>query len=175
VDTRGELGEADSNKNAIVSGKSKLFQIWPHADKVVMLRALEYFSGILIMTTNRVMSLDFAIISRINFAINFGDLTTLQQKQIWFNWHRKLNSRNCENTADVKKWIEALLKRKQTSLNGREIRNVFTTAQTLAVDNNNKITTDHLEKVINSMAAFQGEMSKKLERARGQSTALKLR
>lgn len=175
MDARGELGEADSNKNAIVSGKLALFLRWPLTNGVVMLRVLEYFSGILIMTTNRVMSLDFAIVSRINFAINFGELTTIQQKQIWLNWHKKLNSRNCENTTDVKKWIEALLKRKQLSLNGREIRNVFTTAQTLAVENNNKITTDHLEKVINSMAAFQGEMSKKLERARGQSTALKLR
>jgi hypothetical protein len=41
----------------------------------VMLRLLEYFPGILILTTNRVKSIDYAIMSRISYAIKFKTLT----------------------------------------------------------------------------------------------------
>ena len=48
----------------------------------VFLRHLEYFRGIMFLTTNRVTKFDGAFQSRINFAMKFGDLSTQAKKAI---------------------------------------------------------------------------------------------
>jgi AAA+ superfamily predicted ATPase len=56
----------------------------------VFLRHLEYFQGIMFLTTNRVTTFDDAFQSRIHFAMKFGDLSTQAKKKIWNNFLEKV-------------------------------------------------------------------------------------
>jgi len=49
----------------------------------VFLRHLEYFQGIMFLTTNRVTTFDDAFRSRIHFAMKFGELSTQAKTKIW--------------------------------------------------------------------------------------------
>lgn len=40
----------------------------------MLLRVLEYYQGIMLLTTNRLTSLDVAVLSRIHLAIRFNEL-----------------------------------------------------------------------------------------------------
>ena len=66
LETRTE--HADPNRNALVS---------------VLLRVLEYYQGVIILTTNRITSIDIAVQSRIHLAIQYQDLTPPQRIQIF--------------------------------------------------------------------------------------------
>ncbi|OBT83812.1 hypothetical protein VE02_05515 [Pseudogymnoascus sp. 03VT05] len=52
----------------------------------VFLRILEYYEGILILTSNRVGTFDEAFKSRIQVAIHYKDLTRISKKKIWQNF-----------------------------------------------------------------------------------------
>lgn len=58
----------DIHRNALVS---------------IFLRLLEYFQGILFLTTNRVETFDDAFQSRIHVALRYGELTTKAKKSVW--------------------------------------------------------------------------------------------
>lgn len=58
----------DIHRNALVS---------------IFLRLLEYFQGILFLTTNRVETFDDAFQSRIHVALRYGDLTTKAKRSVW--------------------------------------------------------------------------------------------
>jgi hypothetical protein len=67
LEARGE-GENDLRRNAMVSGKnSDIYSTYIEhlLTKAVLLRVLEYYDGILILTTNRMRSFDIAVQSRI--------------------------------------------------------------------------------------------------------------
>jgi len=49
----------------------------------IFLRLLEYFQGILFLTTNRVETFDEAFQSRIHIAIRYNDLDQKAKRQIW--------------------------------------------------------------------------------------------
>lgn len=49
----------------------------------MFLRILEYYEGILILTTNRVSVFDQAFKSRIHLAIQFPELDFASRKSIW--------------------------------------------------------------------------------------------
>ncbi|KAI4104300.1 MAG: hypothetical protein LQ339_003919 [Xanthoria mediterranea] len=147
LDSRGSKGEADLSKNALVS---------------VMLRALEYFKGILIMTTNRVMTFDVAMLSRCHYAVNFTSLTLAQEKEIWQSYVDQLTSKNSSGKQHIESWVKDITRKTKslrTILSGREIRNVFTTAQTLAqAEPDKKIRKEHLERVYDRIIGFAAEM-----------------
>ena len=66
---------ADLQRNALVS---------------TFLRALEYYSGILILTSNRVGHFDEAFKSRIQLALHYKNLDQRQRWQIWRNFLQRL-------------------------------------------------------------------------------------
>src|SRR5215469_1012859 len=57
---------------------------------LVFLRALEYFRGILFITTNRVGTFDDAFISRIHVALYYPPLVDRDRVLIWENNFRRL-------------------------------------------------------------------------------------
>jgi hypothetical protein len=56
------------------------------AETTVFLRILEYYEGILILTSNRVGTFDEAFKSRIQVAIHYDKLTKRSRRQIWQNF-----------------------------------------------------------------------------------------
>ncbi|OCK72941.1 P-loop containing nucleoside triphosphate hydrolase protein [Lepidopterella palustris CBS 459.81] len=49
----------------------------------VFLRQLEYFQGVMFLTTNRVSSFDEAIQNRIHFALKYNDLNEAAREKVW--------------------------------------------------------------------------------------------
>ena len=56
----------------------------------VFLRYLEYFQGIMFLTTDRLTTFNDAFQSWIRFAIKFSDLTTRAKKMIWETFLQKV-------------------------------------------------------------------------------------
>ena len=120
------------------------------------------------MTTNRIMTFDVAMLSRCHYTIDFKTLSLEQEQKIWGRYMDKLNEHNSEKKVEIEDWVRQNTKR-PTKLSGREIRNVFTTAQTLAqAEPNRKIKRDHLERVYDRLTDFVHAMeeTKKKEQYR---------
>ncbi|TIC89995.1 putative 26S protease regulatory subunit-like protein [Colletotrichum higginsianum] len=114
----------------------------------VFLRALEYYDGILILTTNRVGTFDEAFKSRIQLALQYKKLEAYQRKQIWKNFFERLKSIGEEDSIDfddISLHIDELTKH---PMNGRQIRNTITTARQLAKFMGNKMVFSHLQRTI---------------------------
>ncbi len=91
----------------------------------IFLRTLEYYEGILFMTTNRVDNIDAAFQSRIHVSIEYPDLTAESRRQIWHNFLAGSAVQADISDEDVDD-LAAL------ALNGRQIKNILKTAQLLA-------------------------------------------
>ena len=90
------------------------------------LRRLEYYSGILFLTTNRVGTFDEAFMSRIDIPIYYPDLTDDQRLTIWHNFFRKLETEKEEEmrvAVPAKRFVEENPKLLALKWNAREIRN----------------------------------------------------
>ena len=99
----------------------------------VFLREIEYYRGILFLTTNRVGSFDEAILSRIHFPLHFGKFDDARRMQVWSNNFERLEEQrkgDIEIHYNVKAYVEDKLAKLEW--NGREIRNAFQTAVSLA-------------------------------------------
>ncbi|KAL3297297.1 TOB3 (member of AAA-ATPase family) [Colletotrichum asianum] len=114
----------------------------------VFLRALEYYDGILILTTNRVGTFDEAFKSRIQLALRYEKLEAYQRKQIWKNFFERLKNIGEEASIDfddISLHIDELTRH---LMNGRQIRNTITTARQLAKFMGKKMVFSHLQRTI---------------------------
>jgi SpoVK/Ycf46/Vps4 family AAA+-type ATPase len=92
---------------------------------VIFLRTLEYYRGILFLTTNRVGMFDEAFLSRIDVAIYFPALRYESRLRLWSIFIQKLEMERRSEIrveADVKYYIENDEDLLRLHLNGREIR-----------------------------------------------------
>lgn len=136
----------------------------------VFLRTLEYYSGILFLTTNRVGSFDDAFRSRIHVQLHYPKLTQKQVVKIWktnisrlqrHNEDRK-NKNMLEVAIDRKKIVSFAKKNVETlHWNGRQIRNAFQTAVALAEFESRKgggktpeVTKKHFQRVAAATSEF---------------------
>lgn len=129
----------DLNRNALVS---------------VFLRALEYYEGILILTTNRVGTFDEAFKSRIQLALRYEPLKEYQRKLIWRNFlvrPETLGEQDSIDFDDVESHIDDLAR---YPMNGRQIRNSITTARQLAKFKKRKMAFAHLKRAITVAEKF---------------------
>ncbi|KAJ5658517.1 uncharacterized protein N7484_002166 [Penicillium longicatenatum] len=97
------------------------------------LRRMEYFKGLLFLTTNRVGQIDDAFISRVHIAIGYPSLSEDARRKVWNGFFRKLvrdRAGKIQIAPDAKAWV--LETAGDTQLNGRDIRNALQTAITLA-------------------------------------------
>lgn len=91
----------------------------------IFLRALEYYQGLLFLTTNRVGTFDDAFVSRIHVVIHYPDFTNGQRAQIWDTFFNKLEKEResikfTQRTVDYAKESKEM---QSLGWNGREIRN----------------------------------------------------
>ncbi|KIM98563.1 hypothetical protein OIDMADRAFT_31347 [Oidiodendron maius Zn] len=121
----------------------------------VFIRMLEYYQGILFLTTNRLGTIDIAFQSRISIGIKYKELDEETRRRIWENFiylldesEHKAKEELCDNLDNMKTW----------PLNGREIRNVLVIAQSLAWANNRRkgaLRYEHIENVASQTITFQ--------------------
>ncbi|KAF8540209.1 P-loop containing nucleoside triphosphate hydrolase protein [Trichophaea hybrida] len=116
----------------------------------VFLRKLEYYEGILFLTTNRVSQFDEAILSRIHLMLRYDDLTKDVRKQVWGNFLSRATTSSGD--ADVTdKELEELAIYK---LNGRQIKNIMSAAQAFASKARSKIRFPHVKKAVKANEKF---------------------
>ncbi|KAK5263386.1 hypothetical protein LTR96_011203 [Exophiala xenobiotica] len=116
----------------------------------VFLRHLEYFQGVMFLTTNRVATFDAAFQSRIHFSIRFDDLGRDAKKKIWETFLGKVK---VEVNISGKE-IDSLSDR---IINGRQIKNYARTGMDFALWKNEPLSIKHLKVVIEASEAFEVE------------------
>ncbi|KAI9736752.1 MAG: hypothetical protein M1834_000956 [Cirrosporium novae-zelandiae] len=150
--------KSDLQRNAIVS---------------VFLRTLEYYSGILFLTTNRTGAIDPAFKSRIHISLLYPRLDKPSTATIWKNHLRNIKKQFKEQGKKIeidKKDILAYARSHHTELsktktgpwNGRQIRNAFQTAialslysaKTSGIDRTPKLNRDQFIKVAEASKHF---------------------
>ncbi|EEH47986.1 uncharacterized protein PADG_04070 [Paracoccidioides brasiliensis Pb18] len=105
----------------------------------VFLRVLEYYSGVIILTTNRVGEFDEAFRSRIHMSLYYPKLDEISTKEIWEKniQHIKKSGGDIDIEEDKlrrfanKHWQDNKYKPSRR-WNGRQIKNAFQTALALA-------------------------------------------
>jgi hypothetical protein len=118
----------------------------------VFLRVIEYFDGIMILTSNRVATFDEAFKSRIQLALHYRALNEDQRRQVWESFIRNLESVDEPSSIDdIKSHLADL---SSYSMNGRQIRNVINTARQLARFKGESLEFEHLRRVIKVSGSF---------------------
>ena len=125
----------------------------------VFLRALEYYEGILILTTNRVGTLDEAFKSRIQLALQYDNPMEHQRKQIWRNFFQNLRDLEEEKNIDFDDIMLNMDDLSGYPMNGRQIRNSITSARKLARFRQKKMTFTHLRHAITMAEKFDGYLA----------------
>ncbi|KAG2024096.1 hypothetical protein CC2G_001684 [Coprinopsis cinerea AmutBmut pab1-1] len=113
----------------------------------VFLRHVEYYRGILFMTTNRVRTFDEAFLSRIHVALHFQQLSQESKEQVWSAFIKKAGAADSITPEQIK----VLAKR---NINGRQIKNAVRTAHSLAVGRDARVTFEHIMETLDAMAEF---------------------
>lgn len=109
----------------------------------IFLRILEYYEGLLFLTSNRVDNIDAAFESRIHLSLIYGNLSLESRRQIWMTF---LGG----NQSFTEEQIDALA---QIELNGRQIKNILKTAQLLATSKNEPLQFKYVQTITELRAA----------------------
>jgi DNA polymerase III delta prime subunit len=113
----------------------------------VFLRLLEYYQGIMFLTSNRASNIDKAFYSRISMAINFPSLTTEDRVSIWENI---LDLNGVElNDAEI------LYLADNYAVNGRQIKNAVNNATALARRDQRIVEVEDFAFVLDKGIEFQ--------------------
>ncbi|KAJ8122034.1 hypothetical protein ONZ43_g1669 [Nemania bipapillata] len=145
----------------------------------VFLRVLEYYEGILILTSNRVGTFDEAFKSRILLSLHYENLTRGQRMKIWKNFLTRLRDLEENNKSSVSSITEPGTKKRKHQdvssgidfedvecylseladyeLNGRQIRNVITTARQLANFRGKPMSYEHLKHAMKVSKATESD------------------
>lgn len=142
-----ERTQSDLQRNALVS---------------VFLRVLEYYEGILILTSNRVGIFDEGFKSRIQLAIHYPRLDYQERLTIWTSFINDLD----EADTDVEQLRNNIPRLAQNNLNGRQIRNLVKSARQLAyherqeLKEGKKLSYEHFQDVIDVSNEFETYLEK---------------
>lgn len=102
---------------------------------------MEYYQGLMFLTTNRFEVIDLAFQSRIDIILPYKDLDQPARRQIWRNTISQI--RNCAFEVGE----EDLDQLAAISVNGREIKNLLKSAQMMALQRGTPVTGDMLQKL----------------------------
>ncbi|KAH7151005.1 hypothetical protein DER46DRAFT_628894 [Fusarium sp. MPI-SDFR-AT-0072] len=170
--TCGDIGTKaeDVEKADVFLEQRSLVNLERNALVSVFLRVLEYYDGILILTSNRVGIFDEAFRSRIQLSLRYKNLGQAERYQIWENFLKHLDqfqqtvqsgpkSQSQQvpligygmDISDLRKHLSEL---SQVELNGREIRNALSIARQLALYRKEALQFHHLKDVMNEAKKF---------------------
>ncbi|KAF2207020.1 hypothetical protein CERZMDRAFT_115477 [Cercospora zeae-maydis SCOH1-5] len=155
------LDEAD-----VFLEKREVHDIHRNALVSIFLRLLEYFQGILFLTTNRVETFDDAFQSRIHVALRYDELTPKARKEIWKNFIERVRKqgelneqKETKDVVGVDKFSEEdFVTLSRHRLNGRQIKNMARTAQALAINEGQKLTMGHIKRVLDVAETFDRDL-----------------
>ncbi|KAI1776446.1 hypothetical protein F4818DRAFT_457784 [Hypoxylon cercidicola] len=138
------IDEAD-----IFLARRNLTDLQRNAMVTVSLRVLEYYRGILFLTTNRVGTFDDAFTSRIHVPLRYSNLNEASRRTIW----GKFCGRVPGGVEISDKELDELAKHQ---LNGRQIKNIVKAAESLAAFDGRKLDYAQLQ----AFTQVQGEFER---------------
>jgi hypothetical protein len=119
----------------------------------VFLRLLEYYSGLMILTTNRMKSIDTAFESRVDITLSYENLTEADRAKVWRNFLSTLDANVVDvgeaDVTELAKW----------NFNGRQIKSAIKTATILAAKKRERLNARHLDVVLNLRNKALGMMT----------------
>ncbi|KAL8771618.1 MAG: hypothetical protein Q9209_003062 [Squamulea sp. 1 TL-2023] len=126
----------------------------------IFLRTLEYFNGILFLTTNRVGTFDQAFQSRIHITLGLPILDQPRRTEVWIIFLHELaksQKLSADQLADLQS--QAVSTWSRQSLNGRQIRNTVRTALLVAEKKKESVGEKHFETVLRIGRDFENYMN----------------
>ncbi|KAI4127267.1 MAG: hypothetical protein LQ347_004671 [Umbilicaria vellea] len=117
----------------------------------IFLRQLEYFQGVLILTTNRIGEFDAAFESRIHFSIHYPDLDRDARKKVWRMFLDKAQSNEGVASVISDGDVDRLA---MHEMNGRQIKHAVGSARSIAQENNQPFNTSHIDTVLEVVEAW---------------------
>lgn len=133
--------------------KRQNMDVYRNAMVGVFLRLLEYYPGILFLTTNRASNIDEAFYSRISLAIQYPDLDSQKRAIIWRNILALYKDAFDTSTIDINSLANI-------DINGRQIKNCVRLVLTYCSYKNKLPTTADFVEVLSRMQSFQNTHSK---------------
>ncbi|KAL9110480.1 MAG: hypothetical protein Q9227_005024 [Pyrenula ochraceoflavens] len=119
----------------------------------VFLRLLEYFSGIVFLSTNRVRVFDAAMKSRIHLSIGYSPPDQELRRVLWTVSLKAVDKD--QKNLNVEDAVPSLI---QENLNGREITYAINTAQTLARHQGKPLELEHIRTVLGIRQDFEAAL-----------------
>ncbi|KAL2066084.1 hypothetical protein VTL71DRAFT_2155 [Oculimacula yallundae] len=126
----------------------------------LFLRILEYYEGILFLTTNRLTSFDLAFKSRIHLALKYTALDHQRRKELW----KLFISRTSKEP--LQPWDDDVLDSlAKVDINGRQIKNSVRTASTLARSMKMPLGKEHIDIVLGTIESFEADLNEETQDA----------
>jgi SpoVK/Ycf46/Vps4 family AAA+-type ATPase len=141
----------------------------------IFLRLLEYFTGIMFLTTNRADSLDQAFQSRIHLTLAYKPLDTTARAKLWRFFLRRADKAAASAARDLaeetdhsgphtagnlgdRTWPDDCIDDfARVNLNGRQIKNAVRTAHALALAEDRTLSPDDVQVVLSTVSEFENE------------------
>lgn len=149
------LDEAD-----VFLEKRNMHDIHRNALVSIFLRQLEYFQGILFLTTNRVETFDDAFQSRIHIALRYDPLDLRAKKTIFKMFVERARAQQKTVDKDRKTVFteEDYDNLSRHDLNGRQIKNTVIRAQALAVNKGEPLAMAHVRQILDVQVDFDRDL-----------------
>ncbi|KAJ7121717.1 P-loop containing nucleoside triphosphate hydrolase protein [Mycena epipterygia] len=126
--------------------RRSLHDLERNAMVAIFLRHVEYYRGILFLTTNRVQAFDEAFLSRIHVALHFAELSEASRAQVWRAFIGRAGVQGVDDAQ-----IAQLARR---DVNGRQIKNAVRTAHSLALGRKEQVGLRHFLETLDAMDEF---------------------
>ncbi|KAH8703663.1 P-loop containing nucleoside triphosphate hydrolase protein [Talaromyces proteolyticus] len=107
----------------------------------IFLRTLEYYKGILFMTSNHTANIDPAFSSRIHLSLEYPELDQDSRLQVWNTVLKSLVKSHELSHEDI-------LRLSNLDINGRQIKNIARMAQLLALSNKQSLRIESIDTIL---------------------------
>ncbi|KAK0103255.1 hypothetical protein ONS95_005289 [Cadophora gregata] len=107
----------------------------------IFLRHIEYFHGVMILTTNRVDTMDVAFDSRVDIRLHYPPLSASSRRQIWANFLARLPEKSTFSEDELDQLAEL-------DINGRQIKSPVKTARLLSSGKGEAVRMEHVSTVL---------------------------
>lgn len=131
----------------------------------MFLKVLEYYGGILFLTTNQIAQFDVAVESRVHIAMYYPKLDREQTKHIFMSFVRQYYDRNLISDDELDE-IESYADSETLTdkeFDGRQLRNIVGCAMSQAKERNKggMMTLRNIEDVVGYVQKFQTDLAGK--------------
>lgn len=110
------------------------------------------------LTTNQIAQFDVAVQSRINIAIKYEPLDRIQTTDIFNHFLEQYHKYNVvDDLSGIKKYVKKELLSKE--FDGRQIRNIVSSAVGLARAKGLKLKEDDIRTVVNNVEGFKKDLN----------------